>query len=137
MYVLEKCKQKSGPPPRKAYRINYLTKENWELKKTQKKKKLLNVALQQNFQSGRSTSIYGGRKAFRPRRQKIHHFSAANRDFAIPLFQYMRERERERERERFEADHPYKLKEQQEASNPNSPRPLPGALSSPGMLAAV
>jgi hypothetical protein len=45
--------------------------------------------------------------------------------------------ERERERERFEADHPYKLKEQQEASNPNSPRPLPGALSSPGMLAAV
>jgi hypothetical protein len=105
--------------------------ETQETKKTQKKKKLLNVALQQNFQSGRSTSIYGGRKAFQTRRQKIHHFNAANRDFAIPLF------ERERERERFEADHPYKPKEQQEASNPNSPRPLPGALPSPGMLATV
>jgi hypothetical protein len=99
MYVVEKCKQKSGPPPRKAYRINSLTKENWKLKKQGRhRRRSSSMSLSNKIsKAGGVPQFTADEKVFNRDDRK---FITSAPQIAISRFHFFSKRERERERER-------------------------------------
>ncbi len=100
MYVVEKCKQKSGPPPRKAYRINSLTKENWKLKKQRRhrRRRSSSMSLSNKIsKAGGVPQFTADEKVFNRDDRK---FITSAPQIAISRFHFFSKRERERDLKR-------------------------------------